>query len=285
MTAPRMGMKSALVVVLALGLLSAPGAVWALDVVLAGVRVGSTPAAVTERYGSPLGILARRSDGAVQYIGSGALAPLPAGATLAVDRTPTTYGGGQVVTGSTANLGLPPRADVVRVARLGRSQVQWIYLLGDLSLGVVITGHGPDAVVSDVIAASLKGGDRRVVTEKGIRLGDPFSAVIGRYGFPTDGLITFQSRPSPSGASVSYGPSITRRATAPGYPTPMPRPAVTAPARGAGVGGTEIGVVGESIVVNFGDRKTLFTRCCVGDYGEIDFTFCNMKVVRIHIVD
>jgi len=285
MTASPIRMKSALVV-LAVSLLSAPGTVWALDVMLAGIRVGSTPAEVSERYGSPLGILARRSDGSVDYIGSGPLAPLTAAATLRVDRTPTTYrGGGQVLTGSTANLGLPPAADIVRVARLGRSQVEWVYLLGDLSLGVVITGHGPDAVVSDIIAASLKRKDARVVTEKGIRLGDPFSAVIGRYGFPTDGLITFQSKPSPTGTALDYGVSTTRPATAPGYPTRTARPAAPVSTRAPGVGGTEVGVVGESIVVNFDDRTTLFTKCCVADYGEIDFTFCNMKVVRIHIAD
>jgi hypothetical protein len=272
MTAPRMAMKSGLVV-LALGLLSTPGAVWALDTVLAGIRVGSMPTEVTQRYDAPLGIMARRSDGTVEYMGSGRLARLPAGATVGVTPTPTTFGGGQVVTGSTANLGLPPAADIVRVARLGRSQVEWFYLLGDLSVGVVITGQGPDAVVSDVIAASLRSKHPGVVTEKGIRLGDPLSAVIGRYGFPTDGLTTFQSRPSPSGTSVGYGTSVTRPATA---PTTI---------RGAGVGGTEVGVVGESVVVNFDDRKTLFTKCCVGDYGEIDFTFCDLKVVRIHIVD
>jgi hypothetical protein len=265
--------------------LTGAGATWALDTQLAGIQVGTTPAQVTKLLGSPLGILARRSDGTVEYYGTGALGRTAqyAGGPIGDRVQPSYTGPGQVMTGSTANLGLPPTADIVRVARLGRSQVEWMYLQGDpqrnpLSIGVVITGQGPDAVISDVIVASLASSPR-VVTEKGIRLGDDFAAVIGRYGFPTEGLTPFQARPAPTATSTAYATPAGAGATAPAMP-PSAYSAGT-----AGAGGALVGVVGESLVVNLDDRATLFTKCCIANYGEIDFTFCDMKVVRIHIAD
>lgn len=284
--------KSLLTGLLALAalLVAAPAVVWALDVELAGVRVGSTPAAVTQRYGSPHGILARRSDGSVSYVASGPLTAVTRttpGYAPSPERPTTGYGGaGQPLSGATANLGLPPAADIVRVSRLGRSQIEWIYVLGTLSLGVVVTGQGADAVVSDIIAASLEGTSPRVVTEKGIRLGDPLSSVIGRYGFPTDGLLTFQAHPAPTGTAVEYGTSTAGYGTGTGQPTTAPSSPTVSYGTASGAGaGTAVGVVDESIVVNLDDRASLFTKCCVARYGEIDFTFCDMKVVRIHIAD
>jgi hypothetical protein len=216
-------------------------------------------------------------------VGTGVMGIKTTAETLSTARPTSEYSGpGQVLTGSTSGLNLPLAADVVRVARLGRLQVEWIYGLGrrdkdlpEVSLGVVITGQGPDAVVSDIIAASLTGASALAVTGKGIRLGDPFSSVLGRYGFPTDGLVAFQARPAPTATSVAYAMPGGR----PGTPGAPPAAAM-APSGSAGVG-----VVGESIVVRLDDHDALFTDSCVADYGEIDFTLVNMKVVRIHIAD
>jgi hypothetical protein len=266
-------------------LFAVPRAVWAIDTELAGIRVGSTPTAVSQHYGSPHGILARRSDGSVSYVASGPLTAVSTttpGYAPTPERGPAGYGGtGQALSGSTAGLGLQPVADIVRVSRLGRSQIEWIYVLGDLrrgdvtSIGVVITGQGADAVVSDVIVASLGRTSTRVVTEKGIRLGDPLSSVISRYGFPTGGLVTFQAHTPPTGTTV-------------GYATPTAAPAGPSPSYGGTSttsAGGQVGVIDESIVVNLDDRSALFTKSCIARYGEIDFTFCDMKVVRIHVAD
>src|SRR3990172_7957095 len=112
MKTSHMGIKTLLAAALTLSaaLTIAPTPGWAIDVELAGVRVGSLPTAVTQRLGSPRAILARRSDGSVSYMAMDyqLQQTTAAGAEMVAPRPTTEYSGpGVVQTGQTAGLNLP----------------------------------------------------------------------------------------------------------------------------------------------------------------------------------
>jgi len=140
---------------------------WALEEGLAGINIGSSPKQLMEVFGPPTGTLISGEGGAptlVQWAFGGAAA-----------------GGGL----------LPPWAYAVRPATLGSNQQLWAYDLGKkakgLAAGFVITGQGPDAVVTDIIAASFKpapAAQAFAQTRKGVHLGSSFQEVLLAYGYP-----------------------------------------------------------------------------------------------------
>lgn len=123
---------------------------------LLGVQIGATPKDLTRVYGSPYMIVTSGMN------------------TLKLR---------QPVKGDPADW-----ARAVMPASLGDNQQMWIYRLSGankavLAAGFVIKGKGPDAYITDVIAASIAA-NPKVKTERGVRLGDDLKRVLLLYGYP-----------------------------------------------------------------------------------------------------
>jgi len=223
-------------------------------------------------------------------------------------------GGGVMPTGATAGVQLPGWAMPVRIESLGPGQVEWLYdktvytsktakssqigfpfqpeLTPVLALGVVITGEGPDAIVTDVIVASFRGdapARRIAATAKEVRLGDTFAGVIKKYRFPVKFQV-FDDTPVSSATAGTSGMESTASMVPPsspiGYPSaPTGLEMGTMPSMGATPVIPTFAMRKRSLVVNFDDTAKLFTKACVAYYGNISFTFSDMKVARIHIFE
>lgn len=80
----------------------------------------------------------------------------------------------------------PPWAVAVQMEQISPTQVEWVYNRDPASVGLVITGEGINAHVTDVIASMWRnfGGSSVAETSKGIVLGSEFAAMLERYGWP-----------------------------------------------------------------------------------------------------
>jgi hypothetical protein len=79
----------------------------------------------------------------------------------------------------------------IRPASIEPTQTEWVYDFRSrrgIALGIVLTGEGADAMVTDVIVAgfpqNLKGKPAPVRTAKGVALQSTFEDVLKRYGYP-----------------------------------------------------------------------------------------------------
>ena len=301
-----------LIAVAALLLLAA--AAWSAETRLAGIKMESTPKDVLKVYGSPDGMLVRQAGGVIGYvgmsplglgnvmvnqpaIGPGGNVPIPSGLGPLPNPMgvgPET-GTGMPSTGGTSAVALPSWAEPVKVEALGTAQVEWLYRIKSadpttpLALGVVITGDGPDAIVTDVIVASFKddqAAKQIAATAKGVRLGDTFASVVKKYNFPLK-VQVFDDTPSQSatgtGAPSAEVPGGVIPPSSPvGYPgAPVMGEAGMMP--GAVTPG--VGTFGRSLLTSFDDTAKLFTKACIAYYGSVSFTFSRMKVARIHIFE
>jgi len=170
---------------------------------------------------------------------------------------------------------LPPFAKAVAPTSLDSEQLEWIYQRGQISLGFIFEGRGPDAMVSDIIVAmwnqqGVRAPDIR--TEEGITLNSSFRDVLLAYGYPP----LLQAL----------------RATPPAQARPQRRMALppgSRPATGAGAlpplqVTAAFTAIGET-TATVGLSTETFTKHCILSYSGVTFTLFNMKVVRIHIYE
>jgi hypothetical protein len=127
---------------------------------------------------------------------------------------------------------------------LGSNQIQWLYRVGPVVLGFVLDRDG--YIESIAVAGEECNFARTSMWQphQYVKLGDNYKHVIYRYGWP-DETLTYYS-------------------TGPG----------------------EVGTGGGPVSVSFGGSVREFSRDAILRYTEhnnIDFTFHNMKLVRIHI--
>jgi hypothetical protein len=137
---------------------------------LLGVRIGASYREITEKFGPPHGIVFPSM--IFQTVVGSPMAGLP-------------------------NFGAPAPTEMpvwvlpIRPASMGATQTQWVYDLRKkqgIALGILLTGEGADAVVTDVVVAGfpqyLKGKPAPVRTAKGIALQSSFEEVLKKYGYP-----------------------------------------------------------------------------------------------------
>jgi len=170
---------------------------------------------------------------------------------------------------------LPPWAKAVAPAALGKGQVEWIYQRGrkgEIALGFIFQGRGPDAQVSDIIVSTWdRASDRapQVRTENGVTLGDSFSTVLLRYGYPAQVQTLRVAPPTPAAPTPGLALPAGGRPAA----GPMALPSVTVT--------TDTGETTATVGLNL----QTFTKHCVLSYPGVTFTLYNMQVVRIHIYE
>ena len=139
----------------------------AVEDALMGVRIGASYREIVRKFGHPVGILMNAGGGMnYQALPTGGMGAAPGG-------------------------GLPIWAQPVQVAFLGNQQAEWLYDMRKargVALGVVVSGEGSDAVVTDVVISGypeyLKGKKVFVKTEKGVTFQASFATVLQKYGFP-----------------------------------------------------------------------------------------------------
>lgn len=160
---------------MAAGLVSARPAA-ALEEGLLGIRIGASYRDVVKRLGNPDGILFS-AGGNLMFQTLSPVAPggLPQ------------FGVGAQAAGAQVPVWVLP----LRTAFLDPNQSQWVYDLrkkSGFAVGVVLSGEGADAVVTDVVASgfpeNLKNKPQTVRTLRGVVLLSSFSDVLQKYGYP-----------------------------------------------------------------------------------------------------
>jgi len=142
---------------------------------LFGVRIGASYRELTEKFGTPHGIL------------------FPSGSGL-IFQTPVALASGQAVLpnfGQQAQtVEIPVWVLPIRAASLLPNQTQWVYDFREkygFAIGIVLNGEGADAIVTDVIAAGFPkylNGRTPIKTAKGVMFESTFEDVLKRYGYP-----------------------------------------------------------------------------------------------------
>ena len=177
----------------------------ALEDSLMGVRIGASYRDLIERFGQPAGILFP-AGGSMVFQTMPALSPSSAGLPQ--------FGVQPVATD------IPVWVLPARVGFLAETQSQWCYdfrRARGVALGIVLSGEGADAVVTDVVVAgfreNLANKPVPVRTQRGITLQSTFSDILQTYGYPP--LIEIYV---PAGGSAAAGraPGGTMRAGARG---------------------------------------------------------------------
>ncbi len=229
---------------------------------LAGFRIGMSPAAIQAQLGEPHGRF------------------LPGGTYLPMG-TP-----------------VPPWAYAVQAEQLMPDQWEWVYNRPPYSVGLIVTGNGPLAAVTNIIVA-LWSTDKPspkappIRSERGIVLGSStFGRVLQAYGYPAL-LTVLQESPqsggsrlgsvakpgAPAAGSFTLGTgSLTgssRRSSS--------RKTSALPPVSGGAAPQAAGGFSPTATLNIGGSPVTFTQNMVLDYPGIEFTLYGMKVVRIHI--
>jgi hypothetical protein len=251
---------------------------------LGGVRLDSPPSALlrTSTYGNPDGVIA-----------SGG-----------VFNTLKVLGPEEVGQG-----GLPHWAYAIRMDGLDASQVIWAYNRPPAAIGFLISGEGADAHVNGIVASLWKKltTSSIVQTKKGIRLGDSFTKVLLKYGFPQ--TLAVMSAPIVQQRTTGLGalPAVAGMAGAPSLVSGYAAPGTAAPAMvpsagpGAGLGVAAPGgygrlppatpAVGQSQEASgqfsgviMGQSLSLSRHMVIG-YPEqgLEFALYDMQVVRIQV--
>ena len=153
--------------------------------------------------------------------------------------------------------GLPHWAYAIRMEGVGAGQVIWAYNRTPAAIGFLLTGEGADAHVSSIVASLWKNltASAIVETKKGIRLGDTFTRVLLKYGFPKT-------------LSVLSAPVVERPAAGPGA---LPAVAGFAGAPGFVSGPTAMGTAAPALR-GFG-RTRQATQAAMGPSGPVVPTY------------
>jgi len=81
---------------------------------------------------------------------------------------------------------IPPWAVAVQMEQVVPGQVEWVYNRDPVSVGILITGQGINAHVSDIAVSLWRnfGPSKVAQTAKGVFLGTSFADLLARYGWP-----------------------------------------------------------------------------------------------------
>jgi hypothetical protein len=180
----------------AAALFAAPG--WCVELRLAGVAIGDTPEEVlaSPSFGTPDGV----------------------------------FSPDNVFNSAKAALGeTPPWAVAVKMAQLAPEQVEWVYDRSPVSVGIVITGEGINAHVTDITVSMWLNFDpsKLAQTAKGVQLGTSFADVLQRYGWPNRIQIIAEAGQMEAAAGGTARPAALGRLGGLGVPRPS---AATSPA-------------------------------------------------------
>lgn len=196
---------------------------------------------------------------------------------------------------------MPVWARAVQMAGVDADQVQWLYNRDPAAVGLLMTGTGINARVTNIVVSMWKRFEPSKIAEttEGIRLGDTFADVLETYGWPNRMEITSEAgagagaragtaRPTVPGAEARR-PLLLRRGEeeeeeelglrgavrrAPGpLPRVGPAPAQTPKPTGPVTAATAAGPGG----------PVTFTKSCILSYPTVDFVIYRMTVFRIHI--
>jgi hypothetical protein len=246
---------------LLLAALAAPG--WCIETQLAGVTLGDTPEDLmtSPSFGPPDVMLT--SGNQINFI-------------------------------KVRGTGLPLWVPAVRMDGLRGDQLQWVYNSDPVVIGVVITGRGINARVTDIVVSQWRNfkASKAAETEKGIRLGDTFADVLETYGWPNRMQVISEAgmAAAPAGAPAAPGAPAMAAAPmglmlpgametaeegppmmAPAGPGPLPPVGVPTPGTPAGPANTATA------------SGMTFSKACVLSYPSVDFLLYRMQVFRIHI--
>jgi len=196
---------------------------------------------------------------------------------------------------------MPVWALAVRMAGVNADQVQWLYNRDPVAIGLLMTGTGINARVTNIVVSMWKrfGPSKIAETTKGIRLGDTFADVLETYGWPnrleiiSEGGAGATARPgaaraaAPGGAAPrslrigrrdedeQEGRGLSLSARRPGplprvgpAPAVMPKPTGPVMSRTAAAGPA---------------GNVTFTKSCIISYPTVDFVIYRMTVFRVHI--
>lgn len=148
-------------------------------------RIGASYREVMRKFHEPDGVLIAAGE-AVSYQVMPKVALIKPGETALPPLNSPSPGAGPI-----GSSGVPAWVEPVRVSYLADQQAEWVYDLRKtrgVTLGIVLSGEGADAVVTDVIVAGypehLKGKESHVLTEKGVTLQSSYATVLEKYGFP-----------------------------------------------------------------------------------------------------
>jgi len=165
----------ALLMAAALSGLALAGPTGAVEEGLIGVRIGASYREILRRFGHSTGILFS-AGGSMMYQTQPSFSAMAGLPTFQAEPT----------TGQAPVWVLP-----LRPSALAEEQSEWVYdwrSTKGVALGIILSGKGADAVVTDVVVAgfpeNLKGKPEPVRTEKGIALQSTFAEVLEKYGYP-----------------------------------------------------------------------------------------------------
>lgn len=202
----------------------------------------------------------------------------------------------------------------VKMAQVAPGQVEWVYNRDPVAIGVLFTGEGINAHVTDIIVSMWKEFRPSMLgkTSKEIQLGSAFADVLAQYGWPNRLQIISETgqaqsqgpaqaarpgtAPRPGGVRLSFGsghggssapaplPRVggafaMRLARRPGPAGPGPLPSV-GPAR---VGTARTGPAFSTSAAVGQTPGVTFTKSCIMSYPSVDFVIYRMQVFRIHI--
>ncbi|MBN1461621.1 MAG: hypothetical protein JXA57_18985, partial [Armatimonadetes bacterium] len=142
---------------------------------LFGVRIGASYRELTEKFGTPHGILFPSGSGLV-FQTPVAVAPAQAGLPDFSQQAQT--------------VDIPVWVIPIRASSLLSNQSQWVYDFRKehgFAIGVILNGEGADAIATDVIVAGFPkylAGRTPIKTAKGVVLQSTFEDVVKRYGYP-----------------------------------------------------------------------------------------------------
>lgn len=192
----------ALGIALLAGMFASAG--YAVEDSLLGVRIGASYRELQQRFGRPDGIVFG-SGGSMMF------QTMPG-------RSPAGLPNLAAQTG-TASTQLPQWVSPLLPTGLGAGQSEWVYDMTQtrgIAVGVIISGAGADAVVTDVIVVGyperLKGRGRQVRTERGVTLESSFADVLRKYGYPP--MVEIYAPAGGAGAARTTGTGGTMRAGA-----------------------------------------------------------------------
>lgn len=253
---------------------------------LLGIPIGATPKELMRAYGPPSGVVVPGAGGRPALNSLRSLQEEQLLANLRLTAAPQTTG-------------VPGWASMILPPTLANDRQMWIYRLkGNLSIGFIIKGNGEEAEVTDIVTASLDP-DQRVVTERGIHLGDTFSQILLSYGYPPliqpfsveragpgTRPVTAAGAGAGPGRGMGGGPGFRggmgmRPGGAAAPPPAAPAGAGAGPLPTFGVTVIRGGATEQVAVVN--QQPITFTKHCVILYDGLAFTLYNFKVVRIQI--
>jgi hypothetical protein len=115
---------------------------------------------------------------------------------------------------------LPVWAMAVRMEQIAPGQVQWVYNRDPAAVGIVLSGQGINAHVTDIVVSLWRTFEASRVagssTSKGARIGSTFADVLERYGWPNRLQIIAEAPQTPTTPTLAAAGSTMATGIRPG---------------------------------------------------------------------